>query len=511
MVCCSAHLCIGEVQLPVDDHVVDCVLSRVFICDSDLIKLAEKRQHVIELFCERLVTKVLENELNPVTAISRSPSDILQEVVISLLLDTLVRTVCRRSHEQVAENSSDIELMKSLGLPERFGSKKDEIYRKRKKHRNGARHRRIISRHEQREEGNEESMLAVKDDALFLPEECSAVANSVGESSPTTTAVNNPNDQCLSYVRLKSWVKKFGSQLSEHGKQEIFASLGEFQQPDVSLPFALSFLDRIVTKIIENYPDFTSDHLSTWEEMWVKHCEFTFEMFCKCAVTSTEETTSDSTANSSCGICTEDASFAPVSGSDDAPEEYPIERSSTLVDVEVPEKVVSLPPSSHSDRRIRQLKKAQRRLKKLNFVLGKSDVESVVKMLVDHGTDDLSLDGSTTVGDFGKMPLSKRRLWSSGFRFDPLMDSALLAQRSIVRRSLRKYWMQRYRLFSKFDDGILMDEEGWYSVTPERISEHIAERCQCDVVMDAFCGVGGNAIQFAKYCSHGTLWRSYKL
>lgn len=66
---------------------------------------------------------------------------------------------------------------------------------------------------------------------------------------------------------------------------------------------------------------------------------------------------------------------------------------------------------------------------------------------------------------------------------------------------LVKYWAQRYRLFSRFDDGIKLDREGWFSVTPEKIAEHIAGRvsqsCNCNVVVDAFCGVGGNTIQFA--------------
>ncbi|XP_007937696.2 trimethylguanosine synthase [Orycteropus afer afer] len=66
---------------------------------------------------------------------------------------------------------------------------------------------------------------------------------------------------------------------------------------------------------------------------------------------------------------------------------------------------------------------------------------------------------------------------------------------------LAKYWAQRYRLFSRFDDGIKLDREGWFSVTPEKIAEHIAGRVSesfnCDVVVDAFCGVGGNTIQFA--------------
>jgi len=37
-------------------------------------------------------------------------------------------------------------------------------------------------------------------------------------------------------------------------------------------------------------------------------------------------------------------------------------------------------------------------------------------------------------------------------------------------------------------------------VTPERVANQIAERCRCDVVVDAFCGVGGNAIAFARTC-----------
>lgn len=66
--------------------------------------------------------------------------------------------------------------------------------------------------------------------------------------------------------------------------------------------------------------------------------------------------------------------------------------------------------------------------------------------------------------------------------------------------SMRKYWVQRYRYFTLYDEGIQMDEEGWYSVTPERIAIHIAQRCASDVIIDAFCGVGGNAIQFALTC-----------
>ncbi|XP_077213716.1 uncharacterized protein LOC143848619 isoform X2 [Tasmannia lanceolata] len=68
--------------------------------------------------------------------------------------------------------------------------------------------------------------------------------------------------------------------------------------------------------------------------------------------------------------------------------------------------------------------------------------------------------------------------------------------------SIAKYWWQRYVLFSKFDDGVKMDEEGWFSVTPESIARHHASRCGNGTIVDCFTGVGGNAIQFATRSNH---------
>ena len=48
-----------------------------------------------------------------------------------------------------------------------------------------------------------------------------------------------------------------------------------------------------------------------------------------------------------------------------------------------------------------------------------------------------------------------------------------------------------------------LSSEGWFSATPEKIAEHLASRCQCDLIVDAFCGVGSNAIQFAHTCERG--------
>ncbi|XP_022975956.1 uncharacterized protein LOC111476503 isoform X2 [Cucurbita maxima] len=68
--------------------------------------------------------------------------------------------------------------------------------------------------------------------------------------------------------------------------------------------------------------------------------------------------------------------------------------------------------------------------------------------------------------------------------------------------SITKYWCQRYQLFSRFDDGVKMDKEGWFSVTPESIARHHASRCGSNMIIDSFTGVGGNAIQFSQRAKH---------
>ncbi|XP_060648283.1 LOW QUALITY PROTEIN: trimethylguanosine synthase-like [Drosophila nasuta] len=65
---------------------------------------------------------------------------------------------------------------------------------------------------------------------------------------------------------------------------------------------------------------------------------------------------------------------------------------------------------------------------------------------------------------------------------------------------MMRFWYKRYKLFSRYDQGIELDAVSWYSVTPEGVAEEIAQRLACDIVVDAFCGCGGNAIQFAKTC-----------
>jgi hypothetical protein len=67
------------------------------------------------------------------------------------------------------------------------------------------------------------------------------------------------------------------------------------------------------------------------------------------------------------------------------------------------------------------------------------------------------------------------------------------------------FWYQRYYYYQRFDEGIQMDYEsknvgfmtlGWYSVTPEELAKYTAELCGKEkIVVDGFCGSGGNVIQ----------------
>ena len=67
------------------------------------------------------------------------------------------------------------------------------------------------------------------------------------------------------------------------------------------------------------------------------------------------------------------------------------------------------------------------------------------------------------------------------------------------------FYNLRYYLFSKYDNGIQMDDESWYSVTPEEIATYISTcipSSSTSTITDAFCGVGGNTIPFSTSCAH---------
>jgi trimethylguanosine synthase len=63
-----------------------------------------------------------------------------------------------------------------------------------------------------------------------------------------------------------------------------------------------------------------------------------------------------------------------------------------------------------------------------------------------------------------------------------------------------KYWMKRLNLFSKFDEGIHMDDFAWFETTPEAVAKHIAlsiKKLSVSTVLDGCCGVGSACIQLA--------------
>nr|XP_003224359.1 PREDICTED: trimethylguanosine synthase [Anolis carolinensis] len=128
-------------------------------------------------------------------------------------------------------------------------------------------------------------------------------------------------------------------------------------------------------------------------------------------------------------------------------------------------------------------------------------VEEVEKEPCSLGRELLPLDipdylQMKTEGEVKPMKKKKNRKNKKENRSVPSLPPEIAAD-----PELAKYWAQRYRLFSRFDEGIHLDREGWFSVTPEKIAEHIADRVRqsfkSDIIVDAFCGVGGNSIQFA--------------
>ncbi|KAK7040778.1 putative diacylglycerol O-acyltransferase tgs1 [Paramarasmius palmivorus] len=122
-----------------------------------------------------------------------------------------------------------------------------------------------------------------------------------------------------------------------------------------------------------------------------------------------------------------------------------------------------------------------------------------------QSTSQTELEPSTTPAHWHEPPTKKRRLsptptqhatsWIAKYDLSTSKLVPSYTQESDVPEKLRKYFHQRYRYFSLYDEGpgCLLDEEGWFSVTPEGIADQIAWR-----FLDAFCGVGGNAIAFAR-------------
>lgn len=93
-----------------------------------------------------------------------------------------------------------------------------------------------------------------------------------------------------------------------------------------------------------------------------------------------------------------------------------------------------------------------------------------------HDTTLLHGDGGSGGSSFGVCGLK----W-----FKASLCLIVVAVRGVaapVTVDVSKYWYKRHILWSKYDAGILMDDEGWYSVTPEAVAAHIAAKPTCVTV-----------------------------
>jgi hypothetical protein len=41
---------------------------------------------------------------------------------------------------------------------------------------------------------------------------------------------------------------------------------------------------------------------------------------------------------------------------------------------------------------------------------------------------------------------------------------------------ITSYWAQRYRIFSKYDDGVWLTDDAWFGVTPEPVAKFVTLR-----------------------------------
>jgi tRNA G26 N,N-dimethylase Trm1 len=71
-----------------------------------------------------------------------------------------------------------------------------------------------------------------------------------------------------------------------------------------------------------------------------------------------------------------------------------------------------------------------------------------------------------------------------------------------ITKLLFRYFNKRNFLFSRFEQGIAIDEESWYSVIPEAVSHYLRQRFKSigvKKIFEPFSGVGGIAIHL---CDH---------
>ncbi|CAI5757978.1 unnamed protein product [Candida verbasci] len=153
--------------------------------------------------------------------------------------------------------------------------------------------------------------------------------------------------------------------------------------------------------------------------------------------------------------------------------------------------------------------------KKKNRNQKKRQLRKLKKQLIENHNIDSSGDEYYSTHEWFE---EEKALYNEGYDdgYQAGLDAGLYERRDIVYyndellthdydslpSNVKKFWSRRYDLFSRFDDGICLNEVLWYSVTPEVTAENIADylyKLNPDAknILDLCCGGGGNTIQFA--------------
>ncbi|KAK6730961.1 hypothetical protein RB195_007435 [Necator americanus] len=425
----------------------ECSLSRVHLNDKDLVRISERKQasettDVVDLTESLEMMGVRENG-------GDEPSNVLDDI----------------STEKMSQHGEDglknIELTRDAWaeLPKRFGSSKTEN------------HSRYYKR---RKKSHEDAQKWLRN-----------------------TTFEEYWEEAASYVIYRTWYEDYGNIMNEDDRDQLKKQIEECK------PFAL--IDEHSDEQIHKYFGLTKDaKYSTYEELFAMHSDAIvklaakdFELFravltshrCKTFLKKVEKmgfvpgyADSDINAPNGTHISESEEVVPRKKTKPEGEKRFPV----TYGDDEVFSDIYYDVYDPHAA--------------SMNIVLDRCDNSSKEGDCVEKAdvlvTAQEPTSNSHSSPDDAHIDVS--------FAFNPDKEPHLVAKNAFQYyrddQEIIKYWYQRYRLFSKLDNGVIMDREGWFSVTPERIAEHIADRVVRRpemLVVDAFAGVGGNSIQMA--------------
>lgn len=269
----------------------------------------------------------------------------------------------------------------------------------------------------------------------------------------------------------------------------------------------LEFWQREGHKLLElrwhkHYPQYkenievaSSEERTAWEELWKQHAadqsthfwhifSCTFENYERDLINGLrgEDQTLDGVGDDLTQLNIEQSEESTESTEEDDEHYLTANDDSDLLDEEQQLKLLGLPTSFGVQAAIGQKKKKRRSKPPPAYE-------------VDSDNDDMSKDEDAALHAVQSHSIQKKKNKNKKKRLQRI------PQFMQDDTGMRKYWFKRFSLFSLFDRGILLDRESWFSVTPEKVAKQTAHRLAGDIIVDAFCGCGGNAIQFAKTCS----------